>query len=509
MRQDIAKKIARGELGIAVLGLGHIGLPTALGFAELGYRVLGADSDAGKVATIKSGRCPFYEPRQQELLDKHLNNPRLAFTADVDEAIRESCVLFICVGTPQYESGQADLTQVEGLARRIGHNLNSYKLIVEKSTVPAVTGQWVKKTVERYARIAAVNHSRTNGSNGNGNGCHGEKTGSTTRVGFEVASNPEFLQEGSAIEDFLHPERIVCGVNSPLAQEILREIYRPIDAPIIFTDLNTAELIKHAANAFLATKVSFINFIANVCEAVGGDVSKVAEGIGLDSRIGRAFLQAGLGFGGYCLPKDVRAFIHLAEEHQLKAGLLREVERINEERITIFLRKITEALWLVRGKTLGVLGIAFKPGTDDIREAPSLKVMSALQRSGAVLQIYDPKAMDECEKLFPQSVQLRYCKSAYEAATGADALLVLTEWQEFRELDMQALHTLMQVPVIIDGRNIYDPVALQALGFEYWSMGRNSLPEAGAEAAERVETLAGIDEATDIPGVVLNRSAGK
>jgi UDPglucose 6-dehydrogenase len=445
---------------VAILGLGHVGLPTALGLAELGYNVIGADCDAARVSGLQAGACPFYEPGMLELLQKHSFNARLRFTHDLSAAIREASVLFICVGTPQRENGAADLSQVEALGRVIASNLNGYKLIIEKSTVPAVTGRLLRRSIERYAGLVS--------NNGNG---HGSPPNST--VTFDIASNPEFLQEGSAIRDFFEPDRIVCGVDSKRARDILRRLYRPMDCEVLFTDVNTAELIKHAANAFLATKISFINFVADVCDAVGADVGQVARGIGLDPRIGEAFLKAGLGFGGYCLPKDVRAFAYLAEQNHIEPGLLREVEAINKGRASALLRKLSQALWILEGKTIAVLGLAFKAGTDDIREAPAINILRALDREGAKLQIYDPVANAAMTRVLPpRTGQLSYVASAYDAAVGADALLILTEWPEFAELNMARLREVMRVPLIVDGRNLLDPEQVQRHGFEYVSMGR-------------------------------------
>lgn len=434
---------------ISVLGLGHVGLPTALGFAELGWEVVCADSDPCKVALIQQGCCPFVEPGLQEMLDKHLRQGTFKPIGDVELAIRSSEILFLCVGTPQRDNGQADLSQVETLARTIAHNLNGYKLIVEKSTVPAITAQWIKTTILRYA-----------GSE-------------QSRPDFDIASNPEFLREGKALQDFFHPDRIVCGVETERAGRILEGIYQSLGCPIVMTDLTTSELIKHAANAFLCTKISFINMVADLCEAVGADITSVTQGIGLDHRIGRDCLQAGIGFGGYCFPKDLRAFIYLAEEHGADFSLLKQVERVNQRRIEMIIKKVQRALWVIRGKRIAILGLAFKAGTDDIREAPSLKIIEQLRKEGATLRLYDPCAMPDAKKVLAERECLTYCGSAYEAAKDADALLVLTEWDEFLCLDLSRLRSVMAVPTIIDGRNLFDPQMMQKSGFEYYSVGRN------------------------------------
>ena len=454
------------KIRIAVLGMGHVGLPTALGLAEMGWEVIGADSNPDTIATLRSGKAWFYEPDLQPLLTKHLESGRFIPTDDVDGAIAASTILFVCVGTPQGDDGKADLGQVETIARMVARNLNGYKLIVEKSTVPAVTAHWVKKTIARYARVEA----KPNGKNGK------RARAASVMPHFDVASNPEFLQEGRAIENFFHPDRIVIGVESEKARELLETIYRPLKCPIVVTNTTTSELIKHAANAFLSTKISFINMVSDICEAVGADVVNVARGIGLDPRIGVGFLSAGIGFGGYCFPKDLRAFAYLGEEHGVDCNLLREVERINTRRLELFMKKVRKALWVVQGKTIAVLGLAFKPRTDDVREAPALKIVEMLLREGAVLRVYDPEAMPNAQRILPeQPGRVTYCRSGYEAAAGAHALVVLTEWNDFKELDLHQLRELMEVPVIVDGRNIYDSNQARKAGFEYHSMGRESV----------------------------------
>ncbi len=431
---------------VGVLGLGHVGLPTAVGFAELGWWVIGTDSDSAKVASIASGRCPFYEPDLEPLLRKNLSEGRLRVTANVGEAVRESDILFVCVGTPQKPDGSPDLSQVEAVIRVVAENLNGYKLIVEKSTVPVQTAQWIKRTIQRYA----------------GNNAE-----------FDVASNPEFLREGTAVRDFFHPDRIVIGVESERAKEWLLELYKPLNAPIVVTDVNTAELIKHAANSFLALKISFINMIADLCEAVGADVTEVARGIGLDPRIGPHFLQAGIGYGGYCLPKDLKAFIHIAEEHKVDFSLLKEVEKINEARIDKFVRKVQQALWVLKDKILAIWGLAFKPNTDDIREAPSLKIIKRLLDEGANLRLYDPAAMENVKQVFPENPpRLVYCESAIEAATNAHAILIVTEWDEFKQMDWQKVKQAVALPIVVDGRNCLEPRTLREAGFEYYGIGR-------------------------------------
>lgn len=449
---------------LAVLGLGHVGLPTALGLAELGWQVAGADEATEKIDLLNAGKAPFYEPDLQGLLTKHLASGRFRPTCDVGGAVRSASVIFVCVGTPQGESGAPDLSQVEAVARIIARNLNGYKLIVEKSTVPAITARWIKRTIERFAH--------TESQSGNG---AAQPRQSAERPEFEVASNPEFLQEGKAIHDFFHPDRIVIGVETARGRALLEEIYRPLDCPMVVTTPTTAELIKHAANAFLATKISFINMVSDLCDAVGADVQQVAHGLGLDPRIGSQFLNAGIGFGGYCFPKDLRAFIHLAETHGVECPILRGTELVNQQRAGVFLKKLRGALWVVQGKTLAVLGLAFKPHTDDIREAPSLKVIEALLKEGARLRVYDPEAMPATQAaLGKESANVVFCASPYEAARGAAALLILTDWDEFLKLDLARMRTEMEVPLILDGRNIIEPAAAQAAGFEYFGMGRQA-----------------------------------
>lgn len=436
-----------------------MGLPTALGFAELGCEVIGADDDASKVAELNSGKLTFFEPGLQPLLDKHLKTGHFRLTENVNEAIRGSQVVFVCVGTPQKDDGAADLSQVEAVARTIAQNLNCYKLVVSKSTVPAITGQWIKRTISRYAetyrRAAADGH------------------GQVSSFEFDVASNPEFLQEGKAVENIFHPDRIVIGVESDRARQILEDIYRPLNCPVVVVKISTAELVKHAANAFLSTKISFINMVADLCEVVGADVGEVAKGLGLDPRIGGQFLQAGIGFGGYCFPKDLRAFIHLAEEHRVDFGILKEVERVNIRRIQLFVKKIQKAIWVLNGKTIGVWGLAFKADTDDIREAPSLKVVEMLLEEGANVRLFDPQAMPNAKRVVPMATgKVTYCESALEAARGTDALLLLTEWSEFKGVNLASVREVMAVPVIFDGRNFLDPQKAIAAGFEYHCVGR-------------------------------------
>lgn len=453
---------------IGIIGLGHVGLPTALSLSSAGWRVVGTDSAADRVRTIAAGRTPFYEPGLDALLEQEIASGRFSVTDSLEETVRAAQVLFICVSTPQRSDGKADLSQVEAVARTIAANLNGYKLIVEKSTTPVRTTERMRQTLARY-----------------NNGDHS----------FDVAVNPEFMQEGHAVHDVLHPDRVVLGIDTERAREVLTAIYRPVldrlPAPgacdecedrgatgtpadrLVVTSPATAELIKHSANSFLAMKISFINMIADLCEATGADVEQVAQGIGLDPRIGPRFLGAGVGYGGYCLPKDVRAFIGIAEEHRLHFGLLKEVGAVNDSRIDRLFEKLHRMLWIIEGKTVAVLGLAFKPLTDDIREAPSQSVVRRLLGHGAVVRLYDPQAMENFQQVVPGAGgHVTYCEDAYDAAAGAHAVIVLTEWDQFRSLDLSRLRSAMTVPVMIDGRNVFDPAQARAAGFEYTSFGR-------------------------------------
>ncbi|MCS7084328.1 MAG: UDP-glucose/GDP-mannose dehydrogenase family protein [Aquificaceae bacterium] len=431
---------------ITVVGAGYVGLTTAACFAHLGHEVMVVEKLRHKVELLNSGKVPIYEPGLEELISQNLSVKRLFLTTEIEQGLDFSSVIFICVGTPENPDGSADLSQVEEVARQCANIKSDYKLLVEKSTVPVNTHKLIKKTLERYSK--------------------------DTNQSFEVASNPEFLREGSAIEDFLNPDRIVIGVESQRAKEIFLELYKDFNCPIIFTDPSTAELIKHASNSFLATKISFINMIADLCERVGADVKLVADGMGFDKRIGRAFLNAGLGFGGSCFPKDLKAFIKIANSYGLDFGLLREVERINSQRAINFVQKVKDALWNIKGKTLAIWGLSFKPNTDDIREAPSMRVIELLLKEGANLRLYDPKAALNFSRLFPSSERILYLEDKYEALKGACALLIITEWPEFENANLETIKELLELPLIFDGRNIFDPKRMQQLGFEYYAMGR-------------------------------------
>jgi len=458
---------------IAVVGSGYVGLVAGTCFADLGHEVILVDNDQRKLDALRRGEVPIHEKFLPELLGRH-RGQRLQFSGDLKEAVRLSAVIFVAVGTPPTESGEADLSYVESVAREISGGLDSFKVIVEKSTVPVYTSDWIRRIILR-------------------NGTDPEL--------FEVASNPEFLREGTAVTDFLFPDRILVGCDNPRAAEILREIYAPLTngtyyqrtdaipqpdravlpAPIIVTSTKSAELIKHASNAFLAMKISFINAVAQVCEAVGADVNQVVHGIGTDSRIGPRFLNPGIGYGGSCFPKDIMAFRSVAREYGYDFNLLDEVMRINEDQRRRFLRKVHTALWTLRGKRLGVLGLAFKGGTDDIRESPALAIVQALLQEGSKITAYDPAAMDRAREVLSNGIT--YATSSYEAAHDADALLILTEWEEFANLDLNRLRRELKYPIVVDGRNLYDPEAMAAQGFTYYSVGRSASHPDGVPAA--------------------------
>ncbi|MFC1549120.1 UDP-glucose dehydrogenase family protein, partial [Candidatus Omnitrophota bacterium] len=370
---------------------------------------------------------------------------RLSFTSDITEAVKKADIIFICVGTPPRNDGSADLTGIEKVSRAIAKNMDSYKLIVEKSTVPVATGEWVKNTVNMF-----------------------NKKG----LDFDVASNPEFLREGSAIEDFMNPDRVVIGVESKRAEDLLRELYEPLDTKIVVTNIKGAEIIKHASNSFLATKISFANALSNICEEVGADVNEVAEGIGLDHRINKHFLKAGIGFGGSCFPKDLQAFIHISEKLGYPFGMLKEVEKINEKQKDLMVKKASEMLWNLPDKVIGVWGLAFKPNTDDIRCAPSIDIIKKLLGEGAKIKAFDPVAMENTKMELGDKIE--YCHDAYAAAQDADCVILMTEWNEFKEVDWDRVKSIMKQPIVLDGRNVYDPVKMKEHGFRYTGIGRGS-----------------------------------
>jgi len=427
---------------IGVIGAGHVGLVTAAVFADLGNKVICQDSDRQKIKKLKKGDLPIYEPGLSKLIKKNVKAKRLSFTHNLPEVVNKCFIIFICVGTPPREDGSADLSSVENVTRKIAQNMKEYKIIVGKSTVPVETGEWIRRTILMH------------------NKC---------KVEFSIVSNPEFLREGSAIKDTLYPDRIVLGVEDKKAEKIMRQLLKPIKAPIVITNIKTAEMIKHASNSFLATKISFINAVGHICEKVGADVIKVADGMGLDKRIGRAFLNAGAGFGGFCFPKDLEAFIYIAKKAGYDFGLLRETAKINREQRQLLVKKVEEALWIIPGKTIGVLGLSFKPNTDDIRFSVSIDVIRMLQKEGAKIKAYDPQAMQEARK---ELKNVKFCRNPYEAAQNSDCLLIMTEWDEFRHLDLARIKRLLRQPILIDGRNIFEPGQMNKLGFIYKSIGR-------------------------------------
>jgi UDPglucose 6-dehydrogenase len=427
---------------ICIVGTGYVGLVTGTCFAEVGHHVICVDNDVKKVELLKGGGIPIYEPGLDELVKKNVAAGRLHFTSEIAEGVKSSEVVFIAVPTPPRTDGSVDMSFVEKVAREIAGAMTEYRIVVDKSTVPVKTGEKVAETIRRYNKH---------------------------KVDVDVVSNPEFLREGCAVQDLMKPDRIVIGTTSERPIAKMKDIYAPFNAPIIVTDINSAELIKHASNSFLALKISYANALAAICESSGANVEDVAHGMGLDKRIGRAFLNAGLGYGGSCFPKDLSAFIHIAEQLGYDFRLLKEVQRINTEQIQRFLKKIHEALWIVQDKTIAVLGLAFKPNTDDMRLAPSLDIIGPLQKEGARIRAYDPKAMEKAKEWLSN---VEFCDSAYAAASGADALVLCTEWDEFRKLDLEKLRSVMAQPIVIDGRNVFDPKRMAELAFVYKSVGR-------------------------------------
>lgn len=427
---------------VCVIGAGYVGLVSATCIADMDNEVICIDNDGGKIEGLKKDIVPIYEPRLKELIAKNVKAKRLFFTTDTREGIHQSDVIFIAVGTPRRKDGRADLSCVESVAKEIAKEMEEYKVIVEKSTVPAMTGKWMQDMI---------------------------KSVNSDGVDFDIVSNPEFLREGCAINDFMHPDRIVVGAETERAKEIMQKLYEPLNVPFIFTNIETAELIKYASNSFLAMKISYINAIANICERVGADVVKVADGMGYDRRIGRDFLNAGAGFGGSCFPKDLSAFIKIAEEVGYDFELLKEVNKINLSQRELILQKTKELLGMLQCRTIGVLGLAFKPNTDDLREAPAIDIINKLKKEGTEIKTYDPVAMEKAKAVLSD---IKFCKNAYEVAEGSDALIIITEWDEFKTLDLIRIKDLLNHPNIIDGRNIYEPLEMKKLGFNYKGVGR-------------------------------------
>ena len=429
-------------VNICIVGSGHVGLVTGACLAELGNSVICMDDDTGKIEGLRKGVMPYFEPELDDIVRKNVDAGKLSFIANIEEAVRDSDIVFICVGTPQKPDGEADLKQVENVVQCVARAMHDYIVVVEKSTVPVKTGGWIKRTIE----LNNINNAE-----------------------FDVVSNPEFLREGKAVYDFLHPDRIVVGSESERAAHIMLDLYEPLKAPVIVTNIETAELIKHASNAFLAMKISYTNALASICENVGADIARVAEGMGYDKRIGRDFLNAGVGYGGYCLPKDTAAFIRIAEEVGYDFELLKVVRKINNYQRQQLFNRIKKELWNLSSKTIGVLGLAFKPDTDDMREAPAIDIIGMLLKEDVRIKAYDPQAMENARTIFPD---IEYGKDAYEVAEGSDALVIITEWNEFKKLDLVKIKALLKQPIIIDGRNLFEPDEMSRLGFIYRGVGR-------------------------------------
>jgi UDPglucose 6-dehydrogenase len=446
---------------LSVVGCGYVGLVTGACLAEAGHEVICTDIDEKRIAHLQGGGVPIYEQHLDKILDSARRANRISYTSDAGDAIRRSDAIFICVGTPPKENGDADLSAIDHVARQIATEARTPKLVIEKSTVPARTGLELRRALTAYSRNSGLT--------------------------FRVASNPEFLREGTAVSDFFHPDRIVVGVEDEASARDMREIYRPIleksfhcpvhdqkcppgnAVDLLVTTINSAELIKHASNSFLALKISYANVIADLCEKIGANVEEVTHAIGLDSRIGTQFLRAGLGFGGFCFPKDLQAFIHLAGTVGVDFDILKAAERVNKQRIERFFEKVRQALWVVKGKRVAVLGLAFKANTDDIRFSPALEVVKELLRQGAQVQAADPEAISRAKALFPA---VSYHEDPYETLRDAEAALVCTEWDEFRNIDWERAGKLMTRRLVIDGRNLYSPSKMRELGFEYFSFGR-------------------------------------
>jgi len=452
---------------IGVVGAGHVGLVTAACLAKIGHRVVCADNDVEKIENLKKLIMPFYEPGLEEIVKKCFSAGFLSFTGSIRQVAEESEVIFIAVGTPATPEGGVDLSYVEQVTVELATALSEmqkqrnsaeekiYRLIVEKSTVPVLTGEWVKRTLELLT---------------------------ATGVEVDVAANPEFLREGSAVKDFLEPDRIVVGVENKRSRKLFEEIYAGIKGPLLFTDIKSAELIKHASNSFLALKISYINAIAQICERVGADVEKVAEGMGYDKRIGHAFLKAGVGYGGSCFPKDVAAFIALAEQVGYSFGLLKEVQRINREQRLLVLKKARELLWNLKGKEIGIWGLSFKPETDDVRESPALEIIQLLKKEGAIIRCHDPRAMENAKKVLSG---VEYGEDAYQVAKGAHLVILLTEWDLYRNLDFVRIKKEMKTPHVIDGRNFLEAKKLHQLGFIYRGIGRSSFSVSDFSAGKK------------------------
>ena len=429
---------------IAIIGSGYVGLVTGACFAEVGHEVICVDNDERKVKALRNGKVPIYEPGLEQLVQRNVSAHRLHFSGSIEEGVDNSEVVFIAVPTPPQIDGSVDLTYIERVAREIASVLKEYRVIVDKSTVPVKTGEKVADTIRRYNKV---------------------------NVDFDVVSNPEFLREGCAVADLLEPDRIVIGSNSERALAIMKKVYEPFMAPIMVTDINSAELIKHAANSFLALKISYINALSAICEASGADVEKVADGIGADKRIGRSFLNAGLGYGGSCFPKDIAAFIALSEQIGEPFQLLREVQRINQRQRERFVKKLRDKLWVLKEKRIAVWGLTFKPDTDDVRSSVAIDLVNDLLQEGAQVTAYDPKGNERVQEL-NLCPGVRLANSALEAVQDAETLVLATEWPDFGNLDLAEVHRRMHTPIVFDGRNLFDPATMRDLGFQYYAIGR-------------------------------------
>ncbi len=427
---------------LTIIGTGYVGLVTGTCFAEVGHQVICVDNNDAKVKMLQAGGIPIYEPGLEELVKKNVAAGRLSFSNSTAEGVKKSDVIFIAVPTPPQNDGSVDLSFIERVARDIAAAMTEYKIIVDKSTVPVQTGDKVAETIKRYCK---------------------------TQAEFDVVSNPEFLREGFAVEDLMNPDRVVIGVRTQRPVPAMKEVYTPFKAPIIVTDINSAELIKHASNSFLALKISYINAVSIICEATGANVQEVANGMGMDERIGKRFLNASLGFGGSCFPKDLSAFIKIAEELRYDFGLLKEVQQINAGQMDRFMKKIMDTVWVLKDKTVGVLGLAFKQNTDDVRTSPAIELCQRLQKEGATLRVHDPKAMEKAKELLKD---VTYVEDMNAVAEGCDALVIATEWDEFKKLDLERARKALSHPILFDGRNLFDPKEMEKLGFIYKSIGR-------------------------------------
>jgi UDPglucose 6-dehydrogenase len=431
-------------MDLAIVGSGYVGLVTGACFADIGHNVICVDNDEAKIESLRSGRVPIYEPGLEEIVHRNVSAQRLRFSGSIKEGVDHAQVVFIAVPTPQDADGSVDLSFIEKVAREIAGVLKDYRVIVDKSTVPVKTGEKVAESIKRYNK-------------------HGAE--------FDVVSNPEFLREGCAVADLMEPDRIVIGAESERAIDLMKKVYEPFMAPILVTDINSAELIKHAANSFLALKISYINAISAICEASGADVEKVADGIGMDRRIGRNFLNAGIGYGGSCFPKDIAAFITISEQLGVPFNLLKEVQRINAGQRERFLKTIRDALWVLKDKKIAVWGLTFKPNTDDLRSSVAIELVADMLREGAQVSAYDPKGMEKARQL-KSIAEVRLTNTAMEAIEGAEALVIATEWDEFGKVDLATVREKMHTPLVFDGRNLFDPATMRKLGFHYTSIGR-------------------------------------